>query len=180
MRRLYLLVLAGLLVTGVGFAAGNSRIILNDGTTIFGKVVGMNDGVYVIRTDTMGDINVNADNVVEISANTCKASAPAQQKMNILDGASRRSNSSDDNESTANRYAQQQQDATTRVQSMMMNENFMENMMQLGNSPEMQNVLNDEEVMNAISNGDYDYLMNNPKMNELMNSSGIQGILGDM
>ena len=66
------------------------------------------------------------------------------------------------------------------VQSMMMDENYMNKIMQLGTSEEMQSILNDPEVMEAIQNGDYDFLMNNPKMNDLMNSSGIQDILGDM
>ena len=67
-----------------------------------------------------------------------------------------------------------------RVQSMMMNEDFMNNLMQLSESSEMQSILNDPEIMEAIQSGDYDFLMNNSKMNDLMNSSGIQEILGDM
>ena len=63
---------------------------------------------------------------------------------------------------------------------MMMNEDFMNNLMQLSESSEMQSILNDPEIMEAIQNGDYDFLMNNSKMNDLMNSSGIQEILGDM
>lgn len=177
MRKLCLLVLAGALCCGACFAAGNSRITLNDGTTIYGKVVGMNDGVYIIRTETMGEIKVNSDNVVEISNDGSKSNSNSRQ-MNILDGSSRRSGQN--NSSSGNNYAQQQQDANTRVQSMMMNEHFLENIMQLGSSPEMQNILNDEEIMNAISSGDYDFLMNSSKMNDLMNSSGIQDILGDM
>ena len=52
--------------------------------------------------------------------------------------------------------------------------------MNLNENSAMQSVLNDPEVMEAIQNGDYDFLMNNSKMNDLMNSSEIQGILGGM
>ena len=76
--------------------------------------------------------------------------------------------------------ADKQQDVNTMVQSMMMDENYMNKIMQLGTSEEMQSILNDPEVMEAIQSGDYEFLMNNSKMNDLMNSSGIQDILGGM
>ena len=181
MRKLYLLVLAGALCCGACFAAGNSRITLNDGTTIFGKIVGMNDGFYSIHTDAMGDIKVNSDNVREITYGDSGSNNSNSRQMNILDGSSKRSNNNNSgNYGSGNNYSQQQQDITTKVQSMMMNENFLENLMQLGSSPEMQNILNDEEIMNAISSGDYDFLMNSSKMGDLMNSSGIQDILNDL
>ncbi|MBP5469940.1 MAG: hypothetical protein J6Z11_11935, partial [Candidatus Riflebacteria bacterium] len=135
-------------------------------------------GVYTIRTDTMGDIKVNSDNVVEISSNTAPKN---QSNINILEGNERGSkNNYSKNNNSQNDYSAQQKDANAKVQSMMMNEDFMDNLMQLNETSEMQSILNDPEVMEAIQNGDYDFLMNNSKMNDLMNSSGIQEILGDM
>lgn len=183
MKKVYTLLLVGLLSTQVCFAAGNSRITLNDGTTIYGKVIGMSDGVYTIRTEAMGDINVNSDNVSEISSNT-SSSNNRSSKIEIIDGNTKNTNNSNNsynnNQDNSTNYIEQQKDANARVQSMMMDENFMENLMQLNNSSEMQSVLNDPEVMNAIQSGDYEFLMNNSKMNSLMNSSEIQDILGGM
>ncbi|MBQ3644045.1 MAG: hypothetical protein II961_05565 [Candidatus Riflebacteria bacterium] len=183
MKKVLFLLFAGLLSAQICYAGGNSKITLNDGTTIYGKVVGMSDGVYTIKTDTMGDIKVNSDNVVEISSGS-KASNSNQSSIGIIDGSNRRSSnySSDRAQSnnSSNSYSSKQQDVNAMVQSRMMDENFMENLMQLGSSPEMQSVLDDPEVMEAIQNGDYDFLMNNSKMNDLMNSSEIQGILGGM
>ncbi len=185
MRKLYTLLFIGLLSSQLCFAAGSSRITLNDGTTIYGKVVGMSDGVYKIQTDTMGEINVNSDNVVEISS----GNSSKKPNIGIIDGSANNNKQSYQNYSnnqksynsdSGNSYAAQQQNANTMVQSMMMDENFMNNMMQLSNSSEMQSVLNDPEIMEAIQNGDYEFLMNNPKMNDLMNSSGIQDMLGGM
>ena len=68
MKKLLFIIIIGLLSVQICSAAGSSRITLNDGTTIYGKVVGMSDGVYKIQTDTMGEISVNSDNVVEISS----------------------------------------------------------------------------------------------------------------
>ena len=186
MKKIVAFLFVGLLTAQLCFAAGSSRITLNDGTTIYGKVVGMSDGVYKIQTDTMGEINVNSDNVVEISI----GNSSKKPNINIIDGSnnnkqsypsySNNNNQKSYGSDSGNSYATQQQNANTMVQSMMMDENFMNNMMQLSTSSEMQSVLNDPEIMEAIQNGDYEFLMNNPKMNDLMNSSSIQDMLGGM
>ena len=184
MRKIFAFLFVGILTAQLCFAAGSSRITLNDGTTIYGKVVGMSDGVYKIQTETMGEISVNSDNVVEISSGNSSKKA----NIGIIDGSannkqnyqSYNNNQRSYSSGSGNNYASQQQDANTMVQSMMMDENFMNNMLQLSTSSEMQSVLNDPEVMEAIQNGDYDFLMNNSKMNDLMNSSGIQDMLGGM
>ena len=186
MKKIFIFCIGLLITSQLCFAAGSSRITLNDGTTIFGKVVGMSDGVYKIQTETMGEISINSDNVVEISSgNTSK-----KPSIGIIDGSANRqssypsySNNSGNYGSSSyktNNYADKQQDVNTMVQSLMMDENYMNKIMQLGTSEEMQSILNDPEVMEAIQSGDYDFLMNNSKMNDLMNSSGIQDILGGM
>ena len=80
MRKVLMFALSGLLISQLCLAAGNSRITLNDGTTIIGKVTGMQDGVYTIHTEKMGDINVNSDDVLEISSNT---GSNSQRSKNI-------------------------------------------------------------------------------------------------
>lgn len=187
MKKVFSFLFISLLAAQVCFAAGSSRITLNDGTTIFGKVVGMSDGVYKIQTETMGEISVNSDNVVEISS----GNSSNKPNIGIIDGSNNRqsysgysNNNSGQSNSNAssehNSYSSQQKDVNTMVQSMMMDENYMNKIMQLSTSDEMQSILNDPEVMEAIQSGDYEFLMNNPKMNSLMNSTGIQDILGDM
>ena len=70
MKKYFSLLSISLLSAQLCFAAGATRITLNDGTTIYGKVVGMADGVYTIETETMGNINVKSDKIVEISTNS--------------------------------------------------------------------------------------------------------------
>ena len=180
MKKILISLFAILLASPIVYSADNSRITLSDGTTIYGKVVGMSDGVYKIQTETMGEISVNSDNVIEISKNTSNNN---QKNIGILDGNNnRKSNTTYNNtqRNNSNNYSAQQQDADAKVQSMMMNQGFINNLMDLNESSAMQSVLNDPEVMEAIQSGDYEFLMNNPKMNELMNSSEIQDILGGM
>ena len=191
MKKIFSLLGIGLLSAQLCFAAGATRITLNDGTTIYGKVVGMADGVYTIETETMGNINVKSDKIVEITTNN--SASPKTSNNAFYSNNDNYQNYNNNNQSYNNNqnneapkgpsstdYSKQQQEANTMVKSMMMNENFMENIMNLNENSARQSVLNDPEVMEAIQNGDYEFLMNNPKMNDLMNSSEIQDILGGM
>lgn len=177
MKKILFCVIIALFAVQISFASTNSRITLNDGTTIYGKVVGMNDGFYIIQTESMGEVKIDSEKVLEISS---KPSRSQSTNVGIIDGNNKKSDSSNRNNYGNNSYSAQQEKANAKVQSMATNEDFLDNLMELSTSPIMQNVMNDPEIMEAISNGDYEFLMNSPKMNELMNSSTIQDMLGDM
>jgi len=63
---------------------------------------------------------------------------------------------------------------------MMTDGNFGSKVTGLSETPQMQDVLSDPELMNAIQSGDYEALMNNEKMQNLMNSQAIKDLLGDI
>lgn len=182
MKKIFSFVLISLFIAQMAFGAKYSRITLNDGTTIYGKVVGMKEGVYTVLTQSMGEVKIDSEKVLEISSNP--ANVQRNSNVGIIDGNNRKSTSSYKNNyssnSNENSYSAEQEKANARVQSMVTNEDFLDNLMELSTSSEMQNVLNDPEIMEAISSGDYEFLMNSPKMKELMNSSTIQNMLGDM
>ena len=164
------------------------RILLNDKTVLIGRVVEMKDGIYCIDTATLGIIKVSAEKVAEISA--LGTSQPVAPEIGIIDGASQKnaavgvgktarpapapkvSGSSD--------LAQQQEEVSSRVQSMTMDGEFLDSMMNLGNSDAMNDVMQDPEIMDAISRNDYEYLMNSEKMKNLMDSQEIKEMLGDV
>ncbi|HNX77999.1 MAG TPA: hypothetical protein PKM56_20155, partial [Candidatus Rifleibacterium sp.] len=76
--------------------------------------------------------------------------------------------------------SQQQEEVSSRVQSMTMDGEFLDSMMNLGNSDAMNDVMQDPEIMDAISRNDYEYLMNSEKMKNLMDSQEIKEMLGDV
>jgi len=47
----------------------------------------------------------------------------------------------------------------------------------LQNDPDFQDILQDESIMKAISSGDLNALMTNPKIVKLMNNSSVQEII---
>ncbi|MDD2624922.1 MAG: hypothetical protein PHQ02_08905, partial [Candidatus Riflebacteria bacterium] len=73
-----------------------------------------------------------------------------------------------------------QEQANMRVQSMTMDSNFLDSLMNLSENSMMTDIMNDPEIMDAISRGDYEFLMQNDKMNGLMESDDIKSLLGDM
>ncbi len=204
-----MLLVAGLW-SGVASAAGLQRILLTDNTVLIGKVLELKQGVYSIDTETLGIVKINADKITEISvidgqktdvgqpANDLQPAATPG--ISIIDGARKKgrntenagssspaAGNSDDTASShqnlpagSDDLARQQQEVTSRVQSMAMDGDFLDSMMNLGNSEAMNDIMQDPEIMDAISRNDYDYLMNNEKMKSLMDSQEIKELLGDV
>ena len=208
-RAIQAIVLAVLLLLPVvSNAAGETpkqRIVLTDKTTLIGRVVEMKDGVYTVETDTLGRLKIEAARVVEItSLNQALAGTPGEvsddpavknsqsevapavttKKIKILDGERNRQSSDSYQEGAAvagsDDLARQQEEVTSRVQSMTMDGDFLDSMMDLSDSNAMTEVMQDPEIMDAISRNDYDFLMNNEKMKSLMNSQEIKSLLGDV
>ena len=74
----------------------------------------------------------------------------------------------------------QQEMVNTSVQSMAMEEDFLNKVMELGQNPDMLDVMNDESLMEAINSQDYQSLMQNEKMQRLMNSPDLRELLGNV
>ncbi len=197
-----------LLLPVVSHAAGETakqRIVLTDKTTLVGRVVEMKDGVYTIETDTLGSLKIEAARVVEISSLNQAVAAPPKEtaagsalensqseaepnvktkKIKILDGEKKQQTSESYQENASvtgsDDLARQQEEVTSRVRSMTMDGDFLDSMMDLGDSNTMSEVMQDPEIMDAISRNDYDFLMNNEKMKSLMDSQEIKSLLGDV
>ncbi|HNW11569.1 MAG TPA: hypothetical protein PKI71_09405 [Candidatus Rifleibacterium sp.] len=200
---------AGLVMFAVAsHAAGEpqkQRIVLTDKTTLIGRVVEMKDGVYTVETDTLGRLKIEAARVVEISSlhqaltGTQKESSSdsavdalrpkvnptaAPEKIKILDGEKKQQTSGPRQENASvtgsDDLTRQQEEVNSRVRSMTMDGDFLDSMMDLGDSTAMTEVMQDPEIMDAISRNDYDFLMNNEKMKSLMDSQEIKSLLGDV
>jgi hypothetical protein len=176
MKKLFLLLFV---LLALPVFSQSSQIMLDDNTVIYGKVVGMSEGVYHIETASMGEIRVSADRIISIS----QGSQPSYtgSSIGIIDetnrgrrqgaGSYQRQHSSQNN-------AGLQEQASMRVQSMTMDDDFLDSLMDLSENSAMIDVLNDPEVMEAIMNQDYDFLMNNDKMRSLMETGDIRNLLG--
>ncbi|MGB5458036.1 MAG: hypothetical protein WBO18_18970, partial [Gammaproteobacteria bacterium] len=64
--------------------------------------------------------------------------------------------------------------------SILANANTVKLVMALQNDPSVKAILADSEIMDAIQRGDYESLVNNPKIKRLMNKAEIKQITGSM
>ncbi len=129
------------------------RIVLQDGSTINGEVVSMNNGAYQVKTPSLGVINLPKSQVKSISAGS-GGGAPTS----ISDAQS---------------SALQSLQAT-----MVQDQGIMSSILQLQNDPDMQAVLQDPEVMRAVQTMDLQTLSNHPKIKKLMSNSTVRRIQG--
>ncbi len=208
-RNMQVFFLAGILLLQVATSSAaeiqKQKIVLSDKTTLIGRVVEMKDGVYTIETDTLGRLKIEAARVVEISSLNQAVTAPPKEtsagsavdnsqieaepavttkKIKILDGEKKQQISESNHESAgvagSDDLTRQQEEVNSRVRSMTMDGDFLDSMMDLGDSSAMAEVMQDPEIMDAISRNDYEFLMNNEKMKSLMDSQEIKSLLGDV
>lgn len=130
-------------------------ITLTDGTRLTGKVLSMNNGVYTIDSSSLGRVKVKSSQVASIST----GSGPAS------------------NQSATNEFSSMQQQTFQSLQSAISNDqSAMAEIMKLQDDPLMQSILADQEIMNAVSRGDYGSLAENPKIQRLMNHKSVKSI----
>ena len=126
------------------------EIVLTDGSTIVGELVSLKNGIYTIKTVPLGELKIEDARVEIIRNNTGNM------------------------EGFENTSAQQEIFAIQ--QKIIADESIIQLILALQNDPDFQDVLQDESIMMAISSGDFNALMTNPKIVKLMNNSNVQEI----
>lgn len=121
------------------------QIKLNDGTTIIGKIISMDNETVVIKSETIGTIEFERSNVV-----------------NIRIGYK-------DSKSINERFIGAREKILTNPQ-------ILNQVLSLQNDPAIQAILEDKEIMKAITNGNIEALLANPKFMGLLSNPDIQAI----
>ncbi len=179
-----------------GSAAEKLKIItMKDASVIIGSVVEMKAGKYTVETTALGQLIIDEDNIVEIRTLTAdeeyqESAVKNSGAIKINDGSKRKPPRSparekyesrqENHSSGSSDMARQQEEVNSRVKSMTADGGFLNSLMDLSENNNMMDVMSDPEIMDAISRNDYDFLMNNEKMKNLMESSEIRDLLGDM
>ncbi|MGB5277389.1 MAG: hypothetical protein WBO73_16860 [Gammaproteobacteria bacterium] len=138
------------------YAAELQRITLHDGSSVNAEVLSLNNGVYTLRSPALGKVTVAAGQVQTIQSIRIESS-PGQYPV-----------------SGSNFDMEQIQS------SILANANTVKLVMALQNDPSVKAILADSEIMDAIQRGDYESLVNNPKIKRLMNKAEIKQITGSM
>jgi len=155
---IYFLFAAGL-AAGTAYSGEAKEIELNDGTVITGEIVSLNNGVYTIKSESLGTVKLTDSKVRTI-----------RQKSPVKTSGER--NASQQDRSPADVTSQ-----TRSLQDKMMNDKeVMDKIRSLQNDPEFQKILEDPEIVRAVNSGDIAALMTNPNFMKLLNNRTVQDI----
>jgi len=132
------------------YAGELQEIVLIDGSVIVGELVSLTNGIYTIKTATLGDLKVEDARVETIRNKSGSMAGPVKASV--------------------------QQEIMAIQQKMLADESIMQLILALQNDPDFQDILQDESIMKTISSGDFNSLMTNPKIVKLKNNSSVQEI----
>ena len=137
------------------FAGQLNEIELVDGGIILGEIISKSDGVYVVKSESLGTLKVKESEIRFIRVGS--AGAMEKEIVSPPKGAAA-------------------PEIQSLQQSMMNNDEVMGLVMSLQKNPKMQELLKDPGFMKAVSAGDISSLMANPKFIELLNNPEIKEI----
>jgi len=147
--------LLGGLCIGLGpLSAGESRIELRDGSVIGGEVTAVGDGVYRVRSASLGEIQVRESDVLAIRPGGSGTPAAAATETG--------------NQGSAFAAVQQQ---------LLGNPQTMDAISRLQGDADVTAALTDPEFMRLITAGDVDKLRTDPRFQRLMENPAIQAIV---
>ena len=132
-----------------------ATIILQDETQIIGTVMSLKDGVYQVKSEALGELRIPAERVARITfgdqAKPAPLSAPLQEVPtgDVLDGL---------------------------LKTLMSNRTVMGKVEKLQQDKDIQAILNDPEIMQAIEQRDIMKLLNNKKLRSLMEKPEVKDI----
>jgi hypothetical protein len=151
-----LFILFGILYGSV-FAGELREIELIDGSVVFGEIVSFSNGVYTLKSGSLGTVQINESKIRVIRL---KSHGTPAGKL----------------------AAPSDTPAGTQVQAlqklMMNDKDIMSVIHSLLNDPEFQEILEDPAIMNAVNSGNIDALISNPKFMKLLSNPKIQEIKG--
>jgi hypothetical protein len=149
-----LVLFLSLIVPAAAPAGEIKEIELTDGSVVTGEVLSLQKGVYTIRSQSLGTVEVEDSKVRTIRP---KGTAPvAEQKATPAGSAAGEALS---------------------LQNRMTNDaEVMDLIRGLQNDPEFQKILEDPAVMQAVQAGDVASLMSNPRFMKLVQNPTVQEI----
>ena len=154
--RLFILFLL-ILWTGDGLAGQVQEIELTDGSVISGEILSLSGGTYILRSESLGTINIPQSNVRAIRPRSA-TNTHTQSRSSMQNPASA-----------------QIQD----MQQMLTGNTVIMNMIQsLQNNPDLLRILEDPALMDAVRSGDIKTLEANPQFRKLLRDPTIRDITG--
>lgn len=138
-------------VSTAPFAAEFREIVLKDGSVISGEVLKFDGNQYTIKSSSLGTVKLDNDQISSIRS-------PSGASLN------------------SSQAGFSQSDISAMQQQLLSNQDIMAMISSLQNDPQMQAILTDPTIMQAIATGDIQTLMNDSRFMQLMNNATIKQI----
>jgi hypothetical protein len=148
-QALFLLLFLTMLPSAALTAGAIKEIELTDGTVLTGEVLSLTNGVYTIRTGSLGNVTVDDAKVRTIRPRGASSSPP----QTVQGGEVR-----------------------ALQEKMMADREVMALIESLKNDPQFRSAIEDPDVMNAVNSGDVAALMSNPRFLQLLSNPAVQDI----
>ncbi len=145
---------------GSAFAGEVREIVLSDGSVITAEILSFTDGVYTLRSDMMGKIIVEDEKVKEIRKKSAGSAAQKQSgAIPVIQGLNLNG-----------------LDFQSIQESVTGNPKLMGIVTSLENDPDVQKIMADPELMEAVRSGDLGTLLTRPEFLRLLENPKVQGI----
>ncbi len=147
------------LVFGIAASAATPTIELRDGSRVQGDIQSIDHGVYTVVSRSMGTLHIQQSDVARI----------------VYGGGQR-----DDGDTGTGHSAQNSQLAAQSKQlesKLVQDPEMMKSILDLQSDPQIQALLADPAIIQAIQNGDYTSLLGNPKIQALENNAKLSALL---
>ena len=143
---------------GIWSATGGSALaetlVLKDGTVIHGEIKTLQDDIYTVETDSLGTLRV-----------------PKQNVRTIDQGEERTAGS------PVNGSSPEQAELQAMQSRMVQNPSLLAMILSLQNEPEVQAVLADPQIAEAIASGNIAALLNHPKIIALTSNANVRDVI---
>lgn len=165
MKKIFFLVFFVLTFASLTFATQKSKIDLTDGSTLDGEVISVEEGVYTIKSPSLGALKIEESKIRAIRSADPTAAIPAvgvsavsQKDITSLDATTI-------------------QNEVGKIQpAIASNPDIMKAIPGLLSNPDFQALLKDPEIVNAAKSMDVKALMANEKFVKIINDPTIQEI----
>ena len=136
-------------------ADGPTELELIDGSVLSGAIISFREGVYTVRSPSLGRIEINESQIRVIRVKpsesfTGKTVSPTHTSID--------------------------KELKTLEESITSDQQIMQMIISLQNDPDIQDLLQDAGIMEAVSSGDISTLMSNPKFRKILENPDIQQI----
>ena len=140
---------------GAVFAGSDMVFQLRDGSAITGQLVGVEKGHYIIKSTSLGRIQVNSENVLSM---TSTGSQPASNPLTI----------------DTNALIQQTQ---SRISA---DAGLLQDVQSLSQDPELAALLADPTFISMVMSGNMEVMQNDPRIQKLMNHPQLRALVSKL